>query len=266
MKIIQTFKRNELATINIIVHQKNLFYDKNKKVTHISLNFFEKLGLFLQRLFCCRSTSKLKIKNFTKISSAELKRITQIQQQSNRQQAEVTQVVQVTQGREEPPATLEKAEEHFSNERWDMAEQVLDSLDQNNAPVQQLYAKICQAYIMASGVNQLRSIISGGMIFKKILNADLQNEVIDTLLEKAYSFQTVLDFTNQLENTDLILDIYLIVIHKNHIDKGKLGAFDILCAIAAKDNKLGEARHRLKEYLTNGGNQVEEALRCLSSS
>jgi chromosome condensin MukBEF MukE localization factor len=103
MKIIQTFEQNALATINIQEHQKNsFFYDKDNKVTLVSLSVFEKLCLFLQKIFCCRSGSKLKIKEFTKISDAELKTIIQ--------RAQITPVIQAT---PQESTTFEIAQEYL---------------------------------------------------------------------------------------------------------------------------------------------------------
>lgn len=75
MKVIQTFEQSQLNSLNIQELKKKgtFFYDKDKKIALVSLSFFDKLNLFFQRIFCCRSGSKLKLKNFTKISNSKLR-------------------------------------------------------------------------------------------------------------------------------------------------------------------------------------------------
>jgi hypothetical protein len=97
MKIIQKFEQNQVASTDIQKHQKKcawnktaFFYDQDKKINLVSLSFFERLGLFLQKIFCCRSSAKLKIKNFTKISSSELKTILRKVEQPEQPPIQVT--------------------------------------------------------------------------------------------------------------------------------------------------------------------------------
>lgn len=248
MKIIQKFEQDQLTAGNIQAFQKKgfFFYDKDKKITLVALGFFDKLNLFLQKVFCCRFGPRLKLKHFTMISNSQLKTLVK---------KEPTPQPTPVQAPPKEKSTLELAQEQIDKQQYKGALETLEKIKESE-PAQKILVQLCKDLILAENG------VYAGMAFNKVIDVLVICDLIEELATKYKDFDMVLQFTNQIENVSNIIDIYLRVV--KYGGKTAQEAWDMVNAINEKGKDLGEASERLREYIGTGKKGIFDAMDLLS--
>lgn len=92
MKIVNKLDQDQInSTILKDYQKKGYSFFRNptdKKIAIVSLSFIDKVGLFFQRIFCCRSHPKIKVGNdsYRKISFAKLEKRFTVEAQTEKEQ------------------------------------------------------------------------------------------------------------------------------------------------------------------------------------
>lgn len=260
MKVVKRFEPSELPSIDLQKYAKQkkcgwnktvYALDKDKKVVALALNIFDQIVLFFQKLFCCRSTSELKLKSFTRISTSDLQAL--IQKHLPSQPIHTPVKSAMTQA-------IEKIDQEEQS-RTLKVQEALEALDPMQDEVQELYAVMTKDYLArVFGQN----IEMAGRMFNKVFDMNLQDEVIDTLLAKKDLKQTVIKFANEVKDIPVVQRIYARLIETYARQNGDLPALALLKDLVNEGKDLGNKASYLRKHINGESPDLKKAITFLN--